>query len=157
MSLPASFFVGASNAASSVATWIGPAIQAGGAFYSASSQRSAGEAEQMAYQLRAQNVEREGAMAEEQSRSKLKRLLASQRALYAKAGVDLSSGSPLTMMVATAEEGEKEALNIRLGTREEAGMQRFVGGQALTTAKQKANTTLLSGLGSAFASYQKVK
>jgi hypothetical protein len=111
----------------------------------------------MAYQLRAQSVEREGAMAEEQSRAKLKRLLASQRALYAKAGVDLSSGSPLTMMVATAEEGEKEALNIRLGTREEAGMQRFVGDQALTTAKQKANTTLLSGLGSAFASYQKVK
>jgi len=104
----------------------------------------------------AKGVERRGASQEELSRSKLRRLLASQRALYAKAGVDLTSGSPLTMLASTASEGEIEALTIRQATaeqaasiREGAGLQTFAGTQAKAAGQARATGTLLSGLGTA--------
>ena len=52
----------------------------------------------------------EGKYEEAASRERLKKLMGTQRSLYAKAGVDISSGSPLLMLAETAAEGEMEAL-----------------------------------------------
>lgn len=124
-------------------------ISAVGTISSAAAQAQAGKDEQAAYNMRAAAIERQGAQEEDVARQRLRKLAASQRALYAKAGVDLSSGSPLTVLSATAAEGEKEALTIRRGAQEEAGFQRFYGGQARAAGKRKAVGTLLSGLGQA--------
>lgn len=57
---------------------------------------------------------RESAVFEEgQFRKRAAQLLARQRAIGAASGVDISSGSPLTMMLDTAREAELEALSIR--------------------------------------------
>jgi hypothetical protein len=47
-------------------------------------------------------------MAQEASAKKFKQLTAEQRTLYGKAGVDITSGSPLLIMADTAAEGELE-------------------------------------------------
>lgn len=126
-------------------------------------QRQAGEDERAARNMQAEaldaqaaQVERKGISEEAVSRARLKKLMSSQRALYAKAGVDLSSGSPLTVLAATAYEGDKEAAGIRLNTQEEsqgirsgADLQRFYGRQASKAGRTRAKSTLLSGLTSA--------
>jgi len=124
------------------------AVQAFGTIQSAMQQRQAGEAEAAAAEYNARLAERKGIQEEEIARKKLKQLLGTQRALYAKAGVDLSSGSPLTVLADTAAEGEKEALNIRTGAQETADLYRFQGRQAKKTAKYQSRSTLLTGLGS---------
>ena len=124
------------------------ALTAVGTYASAKAQAQAGADEQAGYDLQANAIERKGAQDEKNSRSRLRRLLASQRALYAKAGVDISSGSPLTVMADTAAEGEKEALNIRFGAKEEAGFRRFYGKQANAAGRRAAGASLLTGLGS---------
>ncbi len=130
---------------------------------SAKAQKKAGEERQAALDMQAaisekqaKQTERQGASREDIARTRLRRLLASQRALYAKAGVDLSSGSPLTMLASTASEGEIEALTIRKATKEQAdslregaGLLTFGGAQAKAAGKVRATGTLLSGLGSA--------
>lgn len=129
--------------------YIFAAVSVAGTISSARAQSQAGKDEQAAYNMRAAAVERQGAQEEDIVRQRLRKLAAAQRALYAKAGVDLSSGSPLTVLSATAAEGEKEALTIRRGAQEEAGFQRYYGAQARAAGKRKATATLLSGLGAA--------
>ena len=80
-----------------------------------------GKAQEQAYEYNAQvaeaNVQSQKTKAyldENQQRNRIKRLMGTQRTLYAKAGVDLTSGSPLLVLADTASEGEKSALNIRL-------------------------------------------
>lgn len=124
-------------------------LQVAGALSSANAQKKAGEAEQAAYNVNAAMVEQRGEQEESAARDKLRRLMGTQRAAYAKAGVDLSSGSPLSLLAFTKAEGEKEALNIRLEAQKEAAVGRWTGAQAAETAKQKANATLLTGLGQA--------
>lgn len=132
-------------------------------YSTAQAQRQQGRDEQAvrnmqaaALETQATQIERKGISEEAVSRARLKKLMSSQRALYAKAGVDLSSGSPLTVLTATALEGDKEAAGIRLNTGEEAratrsgaGLQRFYGKQSLRAGGTKARGTLLSGLGKA--------
>ena len=129
--------------------WIMAGASAIGSISSARAQKQAGEQEQIGFNLQAAQIERQGIQEEEISRTKLKRLLATQRAAYAKAGVDISSGSPLTILAATAAEGEKEALNIRMGTEESAEMARFSGRTARSVGESRSKATLLGGLGSA--------
>jgi hypothetical protein len=135
------------------------AVSAAGAISSAQAQKQAGEDEKTAYNMRAAATLRQGAQEEDIARSKLAKLLASQRALYAKAGVDISSGSPLTVMADTASEGEKEALSIRFGAKEDARLQRFYGATASAAGRRQGTSTLITGLGaagqSAFSTYKR--
>ena len=80
---------------------------------SAMAQYRAGQAQEAAYELGARTTERETAQQEFESRRRTERMMASQRALYAKAGVDITSGSPLMILAETAGEGEREAQIIR--------------------------------------------
>ena len=119
-----------------------------GTIATAQAQRQAGRDQQAAYDLQAAAAERTGLQEEQVARARLAKLLSSQRALYAKAGVDLSTGSPLTVLAATAAEGEREALTIRTGAEEEAEFLRFQGRAARAAGSTQAGATLLSGLGS---------
>ncbi|MCK5504209.1 MAG: hypothetical protein KAJ10_03560 [Thermodesulfovibrionia bacterium] len=124
-------------------------------------QRRAAKEARSAREMQATAIAREGVQREEVARTRLKKLLASQRALYAKAGVDLSTGSPLTVLADTAARGEQEALNIRRGATEGAGITRFQGAAEARAGRTRATGTLLAGLattgGSAFKTFQAQK
>lgn len=111
-------------------------------------QRRAAKDSESARQMQAAALEREGIQKEEIARERLKKLLASQRTLYAKAGVDLSTGSPLTVLADTAAQGEQEALNIRRGVTEGAEITRFQGRAESRAARTRATGTLLGSLAS---------
>jgi hypothetical protein len=102
---------------------------------------------------------------EKQSRKKLATLMSSQRALYAKAGVDLSSGSPLFVLAETASEGEEEAQNIRwfgdvavAEQKNQATLNRFYAKQTVKAGKRAAWSTMLNSVsGSASSAYSAKK
>ena len=137
------------------------------AIISAQNAKRAGEAQQEAYDYNAEVINTEAEetgkkyeAAELQHRDKVRRLLATQRALYAKAGVDLTSGSPLAVLGETAEEGEEASLALRhegavevTRLRNQAQLSRYYGENAAITGRNTAQTTLLSGLGQAGMSF----
>jgi hypothetical protein len=65
-------------------------------------------AEASVYKRQEQEAAIEQQMQEEASAKKYRQLSAEQRTLYGKAGVDITSGSPLLVMADTAAEGELE-------------------------------------------------
>jgi len=136
---------------------IGLGVSGAGTALSAVSQYRAGQAQEEAYKYNAGVAEQKGIYEETQSRDKLRKLLSSQKALYAKAGVDMTSGSPLLLMADTAAQGEMEALNIRKGYQSEAKMNRYYGNQAKKAGNIKAGSTFLSGLGSVGTQYASMK
>jgi hypothetical protein len=124
-----------------------------GVYMSAVGKYQEGKTQKRAHDYNAERAEEKAAYEEEQSRLRWKRLIGQQQALYAKAGVDISSGSPLLIMSQTAAEGELEALNIRYAGENEAQMQRWYGKRAMQAAKLAAWSTLLTG-GGGFAASQ---
>ena len=137
---------------------------------SAFGQYRAGQAQQGAYNYNAQVAESEAGVArvgaareEEIHREKLNRLIGTQKALYAAAGVDISSGSPLLTFMETAEEGEKEAQYIRYGGEveatsklNEAKLNRYYGKQASRAGTIGAGSTFLTGLSQAGLGYAQI-
>ena len=117
-------------------------------------------AEARAYRMNAKVLDDEAAAVKEKAmyeesvhRDKLRKLLSSQRALYAKAGVNLSEGSPLAVISETAMEGEEEAMIIRRSGEVEADslknkakLQRFYGKQAKKSGYFGMADSFLSGL-----------
>lgn len=124
---------------------------------SAVGQLKAGRDQAAAFDYNARITEKKTNQAEFDSRQRLKRLISSQRALYAKAGVDLASGSPLLVLAETAAEGEREALSIRSGGRSDADLQRIYGRQAGSAGIIGAGSTLLTGLGTAGTNFFRKK
>ena len=124
---------------------------------SAYGQYRSGQAQEAAYKYNAAATEEKGKYEEARSREKLRHLLGTQRALYAKAGVDITSGSPLLTLMNTATEGEVEALNIRRGYQTESKLQKYYGKQAAISGYYGAGSTFLSGLGQAGTEYARYK
>jgi len=104
------------------------------------------------------------AEADEQAhRENVRRILASQRALYGASGVDMA-GTPLLVMESTAEQGELDALTIRYGgdvaaakERSAANLYKMQGRNAMTSGAINAGTTLLAGAGNVAGIYAKGK
>lgn len=126
-----------------------------GTAMSAYGQYRAGQAEEAAYEYSAKVTERKAVQEEASARERLRKLMSTQRALYAKAGVDLSSGSPLLVLSEQAAEAEKEALTIRRGGQEESALQKYYGTQAGSAGRIGAGATLLTGLGRVGTSFYK--
>lgn len=92
----------------------------------------------------------------EASAQKFKILMGRQRAMYAKAGVDITSGSPLLMLSNQALEAEKERQAIQYGgniasqsEKNKATMFRFQGKNAGQAGQINAASTFLSSLANA--------
>jgi len=126
-----------------------------GTVVSAYGQYGKGKAEQRAYEYNAEVALQKSKFEEEASRKKSKYLLGKQRLLYAKAGVDISAGSPLAMMAYTAGEAEKEAQMIGWGGETEAEKQRMYGKAAARAGEIGGISTFLTGLGTAATQYTK--
>lgn len=142
-----------------------------GAGLSAYGQYRQGEAQQEAYNANAKVAEENAKAAkessaweEQQSRLRLTRLMGTQRTLYAKAGVDLSSGSPLMVLADTAAKGAEEVQAIRYGgdvaaTQQlnQARLDRMYGKNAYNAGMIGAGSTFLTGLGQAGTQYAMMK
>ncbi len=124
-------------------------VSVAGTVLSAVGQLRASKTQAAAYEYNAKVDKRKALHEEQASRTRFKRLMASQRALYAKAGVDLSSGSPIEVLSHTAALGEQEALNIRIGGQEASALGNFYARTTRTAGKIGAGATLLTGLGQA--------
>jgi hypothetical protein len=114
---------------------------------SAFAQYKQGQAQRSAYDYNA-NVILEN-MREQASSSELKfeSLMGRQRSLYAKAGVDITSGSPLLILADTAMQASEETGRITESGESQAALQRFYGRMAETSSTTGAFSTFLTGLG----------
>jgi hypothetical protein len=151
--------------------YIAMGMTALGTISSASSQIQQGKAQKEAYEANAAidranavAVEKQAAYEEGIQREKADALKSRQRALYAKAGVDITSGSPLLVMAEDMEKAEMDAQAIRYSGNvkktsylNKANLSEFYGEQAESAGKTGAFSTLLSGFGSMGMSYLKYK
>jgi len=128
-------------------------MSAVGGGISAFGQYKAGQMQKTAYDYNAavdiQNMQEE----EQASEAKFSSLMGKQASLYAKAGVDISSGSPLLIRAWTAATGTEEQGRIQEAGTERATLERFYGEEAEAGADVSAFSTFLSGLGKAGIGY----
>jgi hypothetical protein len=87
------------------------------------------------------------------SQQKYSQLSGRQRILYAKAGVDIGSGSPLLVMMDTAMEQEIADSRIEKAGKDRASMLRLYGDQAAYSGKQAGISTWLTGIGNVANQY----
>jgi cell division septum initiation protein DivIVA len=139
--------------------YVAMATSAVGSVMSAQAQRQAGNTQQALYNYNASitenqavHVQRDAAYVANNERLQNQRLLSRQRALYAKAGVVGSTGTPLLVMAEQAATLELNALQAEYRGSEEAAnlkgqavLDRWQGGIASATGRMNANATLLTG------------
>jgi hypothetical protein len=146
-----------------------PYLIMAGAGMMAMNQFQAGQAQQKAYNANAEmaNQEAEANLVATGYKTQImerdaRAMSARQRVLYAKAGVDITSGSPLLIMAEdagraaedrymTGYAGQVEATKLR----NQGNLYRYYGDQAASAGRSGAMATLVSGLGSAGSSYMK--
>jgi hypothetical protein len=121
---------------------------------------TSGRARQLGYDYNAQLAVEKAKYEAELSAEKFERLKGKQTALYAKAGVDIGSGSPLLVVADTASQEKEEMSMIMQGGLSQAAIDRFYGGisryegdVAKRGATMTGMTTFLTGLGQAGAQY----
>jgi hypothetical protein len=85
------------------------------------------------------------------SQEKYSALVGRQASAYARAGVDIASGSPLLIMATTAARGGREAEQIEQAGTEEANLQRYYGRIAAWQGKMGGLGTFLKGMTSSIA------
>lgn len=107
---------------------------------------------------------RDGRILANNQREQNQRLQARQRALYAKAGVVDTTGSPLMVQVAQAGQLEMSALEIEATSSTEAArlqqqaqLDRMQGKAAKSAGYLNAGATILQGVGNAASSYGQYK
>jgi hypothetical protein len=80
------------------------------------------------------------------SQQKYSALVGKQASAYARAGVDIASGSPLLVMAATAARGAQQGEQIEQAGTEEATLQRYYGKIAAWQGEMGGIGTFLSGM-----------
>jgi hypothetical protein len=141
---------------------IGTAVSAYGQYRQGQAAKAAGDLAEEVSIANAEAARTKAAYEEAIQRDKLKKLMGRTRTLYAKAGVDISEGSPLLMLMEQAEEGERDAQAIRYGGEVNAAsslnqgiMAGYQGEQAYNAGMISAGSTFLTGLGqTGIAGYQ---
>ena len=147
-----------------VAAVAGAAVSAYGAVRQGQNAKEAAEYNAQASEREAAEAKRKAAYDAETSSMQFKELMGKQKALYAKAGVDLSSGSPLLTMSFQAEQAErdKQAILYSGKTAEQsaltrAGLFRSTGSDAQTAGYISGGSTFLSGLANTYTASQSGK
>lgn len=141
---------------------VGGVVSAYGTYQAGQAQQKAYDYNAALYEQAAVAEKKKATYEEEIARSRLKKLIGTQKALYAKAGVDISSGSPLLVMAETAGQGEKDIRMIRYGgdvkaveQRNRATLARFYGSSASKLATISAAGQALSGAGNYYFQSQR--
>lgn len=124
-----------------------------GSLFAGLGQAAAGKQEQAAYDYNAavgiENM-KNASVANEQRYAEL---VGRQATAYAAAGVDITSGSPLLMMAATAGRGGRQAEQIREQGTEAAALQTYYGKIAAWRGRLQGMQTFLKGISKAATGY----
>lgn len=138
--------------------FIGLGISGFGTATSFLGQRAAGKQAMEIGQMNAELAVEDTLDSMEESRSNFTALMSRQRSLYAKAGVDINTGSPLLAYIDTAMKQAKEAGQIKRRGEREADIYRKGGAAKQKASNIGATTTLLTGIGQGLLTgYQLVK
>jgi hypothetical protein len=121
---------------------------------SAIGQYQQGQAQRAAYEQNAEIIKQNTEEKQMESEAKYANLLGKQRSLYAKAGVDISSGSPLLVMAATAMQEGEESASIKEAGEMAAAQQQFAGDVAAFQGDTGAMSTFVTGLNKAAFGYK---
>jgi len=142
-----------------IAAVAGAAVAAYGAVRQGESAKEAARYNANIAELDAAAAKKKAAYDAETSSLQFKELMGKQKALYAKAGVDISSGSPLLTMSFQAEQAEKDkqAILYQGKTAEQSALTRAslfrnTGDDAATAGYISGGSTFLSGLSNAYSS-----
>ena len=109
-------------------------------------QYRAGQMTQAAHEYNARIILDQMKEMAESTEGKFDVLMGSQRSKYAKAGVDISSGSPLLILTSTAMAQSEEVQRIKEAGTEKAALEDYYGDVAAWTGKQQGISTFLTGL-----------
>lgn len=105
-----------------------------------------GQAEKAAYNYNAEITLQNMRARMVASQQKYSELVGKQASAYARAGVDIASGSPLLVMTATAARGAQQGEQIEEAGTEEAALQRYYGRIAAWRGAVGGIGTFLSGM-----------
>jgi len=153
--------------AAAIAAYVSAAAAAVGAGVSAYSSYQAGQEQKKVSEANARMAEYQAKQAKEASELKASqykreadRRMASIRAGFAASGVSTAEGTPLLVLMESAEEVAKDELRIKRGGEQtawgllqEANIRRMGGKSAATRGAYGAGSTLLSGAARAASSY----
>ena len=138
-----------------VGTAIVTGLQVAGSISQANAQSSAAKYNASVAEQNAKQAQALGYSNEERLRERSRRLISSQRAALAKAGVDLGEGSPLLVQSEQAANNELDILYARYDSnmqasqyRSQAALSRMEARSAKTQGYTKAGASLLSGISS---------
>lgn len=145
--------VGALYAAAAAAV-IGAGVSTYSAVQQSEQNASMAKAAQRQREKEAAIASDNAAFEERQHRRRISLLLGQQQAVYAAAGVDPTSGSPLLQQIDTIKQGEIEALGIRSGGSIDSSERMFEAGMAKYQVRAfKAQIPLQIASGVASATY----
>jgi hypothetical protein len=144
-----------------VAMGAGTALSAYSQYRQSQAQADAQDFNAEVMRANAQTAQTKAAYEESQYRDKARRVLSMQRLGYAKAGVDIGSGSPLDFYLDQVKQAEKEALAIRYGGDVEATSwlnkasgSEWGADQTRSAGLLTAGSTILKGAGSMYDTYE---
>lgn len=127
----------------------GQALMAGGSLISGVSQILQGNAQANALEANADAARYNMQQEEEASAARFDEIMGQQRVLFASAGVDITSGSPLLIEAHTAYKKKKEQERIKYAGGMEISSNKYAAGQARTGGMIGGASTFLTGLGRA--------
>ncbi len=144
------------GAVTAVIAGLAALVGAAGTIMSTDAQRKATNYNADVADANAKAAEDKAAFDERAHRENVKKILASQRALYGKSGLSVE-GSPLLVMEDTTQQGEMDALAIRYGgdvaaaqQRSSANLFKMQGKNIQTAGYFSAGSTLLGGAATAY-------
>jgi hypothetical protein len=126
--------------------WVQGVSGAVSSYYAGQIQKAGGEAEHAAYDYNAEMVLEQTKEEEQATQAKYSALSSRERSLYAKAGVSLTSGSPLLIAMNTAAQANKETSRIKFAGTAKAKLLQYYGDLAAWSGGVKGNATWLTGL-----------
>lgn len=142
-----------------IAAVAGAAVSAYGAVKQGQAQKEANEYNAQIAEENAAAAKKKAEYDAETSALEWKQLLGKQAALYSKAGVDISSGSPLLTMSFQAEQAERDRQAILYEGKtssesalSQASLFRFYGSNASAASTYSATSSLLSSLANTYTS-----
>lgn len=124
-----------------------------GAALSGIGQVAAGKQEQAAYDYNAEIATQNAGQEMIASEQKYAQLVGKQATAYAASGVDITRGSPLLMMAATAGRGGRQQAAIYQAGKEEATLDRYYGKIAAWRGKMAGIGSFLKGISSSTKGY----
>lgn len=126
-------------------------LSLGGSVISAFGQYQSGQMQKAAYDYNAAVALEQMREKMQTSEAKYSALTGRQASLYAKAGVDIASGSPLLVMAHTAAQGAIEQEREYQAGEEQAALDLYYGKVAAYSGTLGGISSFLKGLGTAFA------